>query len=352
MFISPTVFVVGAGASAEANLPVGSGLVDQIKAGLRFKLSTFGESGSGGDSNLYQTIAKDVGHQRAAAALSQCREISYSLDHADSIDAYMNEFRHNPDVAKYAKLAIAYYIAIAESGSKLVVNRSNVSNTLNSDVTKSTWYNHFFRSLRDGVEFENLDSIFRNVSIICFNYDRCIEQYLFYSLRHYYRVDPQRAIEVLRTLRIHRPYGHIGGFNFDPSTGHSNYGLHLNGISLVEQSKTLRTVYEGNADSFALKDIHDELVSAKQIVFLGFGFHKLNMELLAPGKACRPKRLLATAKNVPRPSLSVIRSHIKNYLFDYPSIGETEVDQNVIEILPDKSCGDLLANYRLVLTDG
>jgi hypothetical protein len=57
-----------------------------------------------------------------------------------------------------------------------------------------------------------------------FNYDRCIEQYLFHALQDYYGVSPHEASAMMASLKIFRPYGKIGDLPWQSQEGAVPFG--------------------------------------------------------------------------------------------------------------------------------
>src|SRR5208283_2204305 len=109
MFEKKTVMVVGAGASAEVNLPVGKGLKEGIARLLRFEQDGFGRPT--GDRIILSALGQHSGHPRldhgdmlayfdAAAAIREAMPQAISMDHF--VDA------HNGDdkIELCSKLAI------------------------------------------------------------------------------------------------------------------------------------------------------------------------------------------------------------------------------------------------------
>jgi hypothetical protein len=47
------------------------------------------------------------------------------------------------------------------------------------------------------------------VSFIVFNYDRCIEHFIFHAAQSYYGVDPGRAAQFVAAISFYHPYGSI-----------------------------------------------------------------------------------------------------------------------------------------------
>jgi hypothetical protein len=75
---------------------------------------------------------------------------------------------------------------------------------------KKTWLHRFVQLLHTGVSVDDVGKLFENVSIIKFNYDRCIEHFLLYAIHDIYHLDAGRTEELLSTLKIVHPYGTIG----------------------------------------------------------------------------------------------------------------------------------------------
>ena len=105
MFRTKTVFILGAGASHEVDLPVGSRLAEIIsdKVDIRYD---HGHPGESGDRRLYTTLVakygRDASHYQHAGWL-----IRDGVLLTNSIDDFLN--RHaasNPRAVEYGKLAI------------------------------------------------------------------------------------------------------------------------------------------------------------------------------------------------------------------------------------------------------
>jgi len=70
--------------------------------------------------------------------------------------------------------------------------------------------------LTEGVKCADVDEIFNNVSIVCFNYDRCIEIFLKEALITYYKIDEIKSVDLVGRLNIIHPYGSVGHFELLP----------------------------------------------------------------------------------------------------------------------------------------
>jgi len=111
------------------------------------------------------------------------------------IDHFLNSHRADPRIVAFGKLAIGRCILAAESKSVLY--------TMNNDgdfsKLESTSYNAFFRILTENCQVSDLPERFAKIALISFNYDRCIEEYLYWALQCYYRMKSARR------LRHHSP---------------------------------------------------------------------------------------------------------------------------------------------------
>jgi hypothetical protein len=67
-------------------------------------------------------------------------------------------------------------------------------------------------------------------------------------------------------------------------------------------------------DDAALTAIRREVHEAETIVFLGFAFHELNMELLSPEEPSIVKRFFGTAKGISDTDAPTVDADIRNML--------------------------------------
>jgi hypothetical protein len=109
-----------------------------------------------------------------------------------SIDNFIDAHRDDERVKLCGKLGIALAILKAERHSKLFLNQYH-RDSLNHHGLGDTWYSRFFQLLTQNVANDKIEDIFKNIAFITFNYDRCIEQFLFYSLQTYYAIPEANA---------------------------------------------------------------------------------------------------------------------------------------------------------------
>jgi hypothetical protein len=282
--------VIGAGASKEVNLPVGSELKQQIARVLNIRYE-HGHQRVGGDEVI------DAAFRRLAASINPNRpdinpyleaawRVRDAMPQAISIDNFIDSHRSDEKIAICGKLAIARCILDAESKSSLKVDHRNFYNKVNFSAVEQTWFNAFFQLLTENCQQKELPERLSKVGIICFNYDRCIEHYLHSALQNYYGMSPEDASAALSNLEIHHPYGTIGKLPWQSPRDGFEYGATPQSTQLVTLAGDLRTFTEGiDTEKSDIGAIRSILGSARRIAFLGFAFHRLNIQLLFPGLA-------------------------------------------------------------------
>src|SRR4051812_25728006 len=72
---------------------------------------------------------------------------------------------------------------------------------------RDTWYHRFIQVLHTGVAKHDIESIFDNVAIITFNYDRCIEHFIPEALQAIYHIPAGDAYHLAAKLTIIHPHG-------------------------------------------------------------------------------------------------------------------------------------------------
>jgi hypothetical protein len=279
MFKSPILFVVGAGASAEVGLPVGSELRSKIESILSFdRMSAYAKGSSyqirsALEYNImhYTDQAKDVNTYLKAAY-----DISKAMPIDISIDDFINAQSGDKAIELVGKLAITKCILEAEKSSLLINDTSKEIIFSNLD---KTWYNSFWRILIDGTGLSDLDKLFNNVSFIIFNYDRCIEHYLVNAVSTRYRVSKDGASELVSKLQVYHPYGTVGKVDgLRKENPVVAFGEEFNDSPrLLEVAKQIKTYTEQVEDKTEINNMQQLIESAETIVFLGFAFHQQNL---------------------------------------------------------------------------
>jgi len=275
-----TVYIIGAGASYEANLPTGDQLKGKIADLLDMRFD-FGKQIKG-DYDIQQALRQYTSEgQSLNTYVYQCQHISENMPLAISIDNFIDTERDNGELALCGKLAIVKSILEAEKNSSLFFDPNRNQRKFDFSALENTWYLSFFRTLTENCNAEELINRFESITLVIFNYDRCIEHFLHHALMSYYRLDSSHAAQLVLSLKIIHPYGTVGslGWSDQRSLTAVDFGGELHNSQLINYSERIRTFTEG-----AHSEYMSELVSAmrftERLVFLGFAFHRLNMDLI------------------------------------------------------------------------
>lgn len=337
-----TVYVVGAGASYEANLPTGNELKDRIAdlLDIRFELNTQ----KSGDYEIKQALSQYTSEDKSLKTLNsylhECEHISENMPLAISIDNFIDSERGNEKLALCGKLAIVKSILKAERNSTLYFDGYRSERKFNFSSLENTWYLSFFRTLTENCNKEDLIPRFENITLIIFNYDRCIEHFLLHALMSYYRLDIQQAAEMVNSLEIIHPYGTVGSLEWQDiaSSTEIEFGEKLHESRLIDYAERIRTFSEG-AHSEYMNSLISSMRFTERLIFLGFAFHRLNMDLIGGETAERyenPNKIecYATAYETSKSDQLSIQNSI-NHLYSNP------VSTNI----ENTTCSQLFKDY-------
>jgi hypothetical protein len=298
MFKPETLLIIGAGAGQEVGLPVGTELSGQIANKVNFLHDDIGRI-VGGDPEIRRLLVQKSrgGGEAVASYYSAGRQIAQGIQFSRSIDEFINKHKDNQEIQFCAKLAIAQAIVEAERSSALFIDQTIANRDFaRPSQIQNSWFMEFVRILHDGLAKSDIDKLLDRLTIINFNYDRCVEQFLFYSLQYSYGVDAQRAAQALAGAKIIHPYGHLGALPWQDS----HLGLHFGGdphgsTDILRISARIKTFYEQLQDEVDLAAIKTAVAKADRIVFLGFGFHPQNMTMLRPVESTSVRQIYGTA---------------------------------------------------------
>ena len=299
MFSQPIVFVVGAGASDEFGLPVGSQLVASIALALNFNRDASGNLL--GHQAFFDLLGSKYG-QDAGQYHRAATELATKVTEFDSIDEALHWFSARPDIVSLGKASIVREILAAE-------RRSDIFNALNAANDANTWLPSFLSVVIGSQTREQaVKAAFQNVTIINFNYDRTIEHFLLARLQSKFGLNTDEAEGAISTLKIIRPYGSVGPLPWQDTDGVS-FGAELGGDhqKLFALADNVRTYTEQNVTATIRSDVQSAITAARIIVFLGFGYHQTNMILLRATSAVSWRRVIATALAIDDQNFETLR---------------------------------------------
>ncbi|MHB1142635.1 MAG: hypothetical protein ACYC1T_12890 [Sulfuricaulis sp.] len=287
MFNKKTLIVVGAGASKEGNLPTGSELKQRIATLLDIRFE-HGYRQISGDHIVCDAIrhairrgvpdARDINPH-----LHSAWRIRDAMPQAISIDNFIDSHQGDVKLELCGKLAIVRSILEAERNSLLYVDSMTRNGSLNYQSLEGTWFNAFMQLLTENCRADQLEERLSKIELIVFNYDRCIEHFLFHSLQTYYGIDSNRAANIVCGIKIYHPYGTVGALPWYDREHAIEFGAEPDPRQLVDLADQIKTFTEGtDPDSSDVVAIRNGLVESHIVLFLGFAFHRLNLDLIRP----------------------------------------------------------------------
>lgn len=279
MFNTETVFVVGAGASCELGFPTGVGLKSQIAGYLNVRHDQNGRLVIEDEElrEAFMCLSQEASFRQWMAA---SRRVSAGMAIAPSIDNYLHTHSGNPLFARCGKLAITSKILAAEEKSPLHAPAGKVPNLSHEDLEKS-WLPRFAWQLVVDAAKHEAPNIFDRLHFVIFNYDRCVEQYLYFGLQAYYDLTDEEATSILNRVNFYHPYGTVGRLPWQIGEGPvASFGANPDAKDLIELSDGIRTFTESVQKDDYLSAARAAYLNSRQVLFLGFSFGKQNMRLL------------------------------------------------------------------------
>ncbi|WP_126177143.1 hypothetical protein [Tsuneonella rigui] len=344
MFKSPTVFVVGAGASAEAGLPLGGELTSKIASLLNLSVE-YGHQLSKGDAVIYHGLRELVDRRDWGqnSFIGSARSVAEAMDLAQSIDTFLESHGKNREFVQLGKMGIVRAIQAAERDSKLKPLDGGHKPFVLTNLA-ATWYYSLARQLFSGVPADEPVRAFDNVSFVIFNYDRCLQTFLVRAAEVYFRLTRPQAEQLIAGVKMLHPYGSLGSI-FEGARGRVPYAPAE--LDILAAAERIRTFSES---SICANEIGALVEWAETVVFLGFGFHDQNVELfnIAEGRMeeFQPKRVFATTKGMSPSDEEIVKSQLSYALTAQPY----ERAENDWISTNNGTCAELFATYWRSLT--
>ena len=309
MFNKPVVFVIGAGASREYKFPLGAELKDTIAIKIRFRFQRYYDEPFEGDPDLFNQIRKHAPDQdRRNAYTKAANVLSAAIGTFISIDEALHFVGGSAEAVEVGKIAIIHEILKAERNSSLAIDRQTGRLDINHD--NGGWIEQMLSMALAGLQREKLEKVFDQITFINFNYDRSLEQYLYWALQQRASASEDQAKSIIESLNVIRPYGTIGPLSWQ--TNGTAFGTSEN-IDLFALVDRIRTYTES-------KPLHDSdsmnraLANAQLVIFLGFGYHATNLDILGAPATPVNASVLGTVVGVHPENLAVISRRISQNL--------------------------------------
>jgi len=258
MITDKTVFILGAGASKPYGFPTAL----EIRKDIIYKfIDQYREKVA---EHNHTTIEK-VGLSLGTAEMINV----FKFSSTKSIDLFLSR---NKKYYGLGKEIIAFLIAGYEIKSKF---REDIDNP------SQDWYIRMFDILTKEIyDPEKLVSLINlnKVSFITFNYDRSLEHFIYRSLFNAFATKRNEIKQIMPIFKFIHLYGKIAplpweGYDFGFQYGEKNYLKYLD-----QFIDNIKIIFEDRKDG--MDDAKNEILAAKNIFFLGFGYAEENLNAL------------------------------------------------------------------------
>ncbi|MEM8489616.1 MAG: hypothetical protein AAF756_02235 [Pseudomonadota bacterium] len=287
-----TVFVIGAGASVDVGLPTGDQLKDEIASIFENVGRGYASRDPLGPMELVLDRLVQLEKLNDKRPLVQAaKQIAATLPGALSIDNLMHSRSDDPLLVQWGKIGITWVILNRERGAL-----HNAFGTQRDEdhhglfvvppparglaALKDSWLLKFGARITEGCTKEELAERFENLAFVVFNYDRCIEYFLYHFLKTFYHpLADKEIVSILKGATFLHPYGVVGELPWQSPASFIDLGDALEIGDLIWASKRIRTFTEGEeprSDGISAPTLFEK---ASKIAFLGFSFLDLNMRL-------------------------------------------------------------------------
>lgn len=268
MIRTPTVLVLGAGASEEYGLPLGGELLRKILADIK---------NASQDAHSVYRLLRECSYPD-----KEVRDFAEQLEAGGlpSVDIFLER---RQDLVPIGKAAIAAALLGRE-------NPTQLFDRVRADLKiKTRWYEHLWEKLvvdADGKQFDSND-----LSIVTFNYDRSLEAFLYDAMKAVYPNDVDRLWpEAVPIVHVH---GSLGLYN-PHENGHRDYSTNFTLAELKAAAASIRIVSDPD-DDHVVNKANDLLKRAEKVCFLGFHFHAANVHKLTNGLGSSAKIINGTS---------------------------------------------------------
>lgn len=265
-----TVLILGAGASWDYGFPTGEELVKKICKMFRPRQSEQYE--------LFYELGGKHGSDMPDRFIT-----ALQLANPFSVDAWLE---HNTGFIEVGKIAIAIALLYREK-------EAGLRPEVNGD-----WLQLLYHRLDSPFEeFQN-----NKLSIITFNYDRLVEEYLFRAFKHWHTEKSESECEEkIKHLRILHVYGSLGRLEWQKDDSGSplpqvRYGTSLDANTVAFAADSIKII-PGISDQLPkeFKEARELIANANALYFLGFGYNKTNMTRLGLDTLRKPSKMMGTA---------------------------------------------------------
>ncbi|MDD4876825.1 MAG: hypothetical protein PHQ86_06845 [Dehalococcoidales bacterium] len=275
MITIPTRIVLGAGASASYDYPLGNRLLKIID----LKLAR--------PNGNWIPILKKCGINT-----DEIEKFRYGLFHAQpfSVGSFLES---RPEFITIGKLVIALSLIPYEKHDGL----------FSFDARENGCYQYIFNRMISGCPFADFRK--NEIAFITFNYDRSLEYYLHTALTEKYGETAEETAAVLNKIPIIHVHGSLGKLTWQIS-GIDEFSRPYrprnesnNDKEIQSAAEQIIIISEGKDTSAEFQEASNLLKSGERIYFLGFGYNDTNLRRLKIDELPPVLRKLGNNLNAP-----------------------------------------------------
>lgn len=307
--MAKTIFILGAGASVPYGFPSGESLIRLIIEQLSHLIDP---------GNRQRDPLARLMQENGEIKVQHCDEFQQALirSGAYSIDAFLER---RPEFRQLGKTIIAFILLNAEY-------YCFTNNILFQPIQpQEHWYRYFFNEIKDHTQFK--------FKIYTFNYERSLEYFLIESYRNFFKYSDDIIFDRIQAMSITHLHGSLGSLDSLNSLSKiNNKKTHIinNYSQLEEISERIEIIYEVGGSK--LEGLQDDILYASNIVFIGFGFDKMNM------------------RNIGLKKMEFTKGSDKKFYASTYGLSSNEVQQRLLSHLNFTTPKDIKSNSFLPVT--
>jgi len=271
MIEEKTVFVLGAGLSLDYGFPTGYNLRNKITNLLNW-------------NNAVTPIPERIKILKGMGfSEEEIEMVRGQLEDGgfDTIDEFLLA-RKNERLRQLGKIGIAMALIEYENPNKF--------KHLSADTC---FYRYLFKKMVENTTIENFAE--NSVSFVTYNYDRSLEFFLWNTLFNRYEVRLKEIEDkIMKKIKIIHVHGKLGDMHWQNPTSR-DYKPQLDDVNLILASNGIINFDDIGEDHPNYMSARNEIKNADNVVFVGFGFHTLNLSRLVKDNCLDgKKRIIAT----------------------------------------------------------
>lgn len=262
-----------------------------------------------GDKSLWDSIRRHAPQDTWGPTIDAGRSLATRTGTSTSIDDLLHRHGFDASLVAIGKMAIAARILRGERESSLFAAYGGPPKW---ERVEKDWLTDLFVQLAEGVTDEHVEGLFKNLSVLTFNYDRVLEHHWFHTVQRAYDCDAERARVVMSGLEVHHAYGRLGPLPWERSVnGRIEFGAPAEAIDLQATSTQIRTFTEREDEPGTYFPWTQALMEAEQVIFMGFGFHRQNIDLLRMPGPPQFSQITSSTLGLSRPDFVSVTQDLK-----------------------------------------